>query len=201
MPRVKKYNRDEVLAKAMWVFWNKGYLGTSIQDLVEGMGINRFSIYDAFKSKEELFLLSLRKYRSQILNPQLAILTDSSQGLESISVYFKSFVALTTSGKVPASCLMINTIAEFGRGDAKVLEVTDVYLQDLKYGFLSALTRAKKSEEISASTDTLGLAQMLLGLAQGLGVLVRTQPAKDLQALVDHARVFLSGKISEGSFR
>ena len=197
MPRVKSYNREEVLAKAMWVFWNNGYLGTSMQHLVDGMGINRFSIYDAFKSKEELFLLSLQKYQSQILSPQLAILTDSSEGLESILVYFKSFVGLTTSGKVPASCLMINTIAEFGVGDANVLLITDKYLHELKSGFLLALARAANLGEISALADIEGLAQMLLGLAQGLGVLVRSQPRKELETLVDQVSIYLSKNIPE----
>ncbi|GFD73597.1 hypothetical protein [Tenacibaculum mesophilum] len=34
MPRVKSFNEEEVLAKAMCLFWKQGYLATSVQDLV-----------------------------------------------------------------------------------------------------------------------------------------------------------------------
>src|SRR5438067_11998729 len=63
MARQKEFNRDEVLNKAMEVFWTRGYEGTSIQDLVKHMRINRQSIYDTFKNKHTLFLQSLDRYR------------------------------------------------------------------------------------------------------------------------------------------
>ena len=50
-----KFNEDEVLIKAMELFWNKGYHATSIQDLVSNLGINRASLYDTFGGKKELF--------------------------------------------------------------------------------------------------------------------------------------------------
>ncbi len=59
MARQKEFDRDEVLHKAMEVFWTRGYEGTSIQDLVKHMGINRQSIYDTFGDKHSLFLQAL----------------------------------------------------------------------------------------------------------------------------------------------
>ena len=56
MPRHKEFDREEVVLKAMMVFWNKGYEASSMQDLVDRMKINRFSLYETFKSKHELFL-------------------------------------------------------------------------------------------------------------------------------------------------
>ncbi len=191
MPRVKTYDREEVLAKAMWVFWENGFLGSSIQDLVEAMGINRFSIYDSFESKEELFTLCLKKYRSQILNSQLAILSDSNEGLESVSVYLRTFVNLTTSGKVPNGCLMVNTLAEFGNKEPVIAEVTLEYLTDLKSGFDLALTRARELKEISPLADKNGLAELMVGIVHGLGVLVRIQPRMELEPLVDQALMAL----------
>jgi TetR/AcrR family transcriptional repressor of nem operon len=63
MARQKEFNRDEVLHKAMEVFWMRGYERASIQDLVEHMGISRQSIYDTFGDKHWLFLQALDRYR------------------------------------------------------------------------------------------------------------------------------------------
>lgn len=48
MPRVKKFDEKEVLEKAMELFWIQGYHATSIQDLVDHLGINRASLYDTY---------------------------------------------------------------------------------------------------------------------------------------------------------
>ncbi len=62
MPRVKEFDPDQALDRAMELFWRKGYEATSVQDLVEHMGINRFSLYDTFGSKHELFMAALDRY-------------------------------------------------------------------------------------------------------------------------------------------
>ena len=63
MARYKEFDQDKALNKAMTLFWQKGYASTSIQDLVDHMGIGRRSLYDTFKSKHDLFLAALDRYR------------------------------------------------------------------------------------------------------------------------------------------
>ncbi len=62
MGRPKKFTRDEVLKSAIPVFWNRGYADTSLHDLEEATGVNKSGLYSEFKSKEALFLASLRYY-------------------------------------------------------------------------------------------------------------------------------------------
>ena len=63
MARKKNFDEVEVLDKAVNLFWEKGYNATSIQDLVEGLGINRASIYDTWGDKHQLYLSALKRYR------------------------------------------------------------------------------------------------------------------------------------------
>lgn len=53
--RPPKYAREEALDNAMRVFWQKGYEGTSLDDLCQATGMNRPSLYNAFGDKERLF--------------------------------------------------------------------------------------------------------------------------------------------------
>ena len=53
MGRAKEFDQEVVLDKAMQIFWEKGYEKTSMQDLVDHMGIHRRSIYDTFGDKHE----------------------------------------------------------------------------------------------------------------------------------------------------
>ena len=62
--RAKEFDPDEVADAAMNVFWRRGYAATSIQDLVEGTGLSRSSLYNTFESKELLYQRALQRYES-----------------------------------------------------------------------------------------------------------------------------------------
>ena len=57
MARTKEFDEQVVLTKAMNLFWEQGYEKTSMQELVDRMGIHRRSIYDTFGDKHQLCLL------------------------------------------------------------------------------------------------------------------------------------------------
>jgi AcrR family transcriptional regulator len=60
--RPRAFDPDEALEKALEVFWQKGYEGTSLTDLTKAMGINKPSLYSTFGNKEELFLKAIDLY-------------------------------------------------------------------------------------------------------------------------------------------
>src|SRR5260370_41860135 len=53
--RPRAFDVEKALHRAMEVFWRKGYLGTSLSDLTDAIGVNRPSLYAAFGNKESLF--------------------------------------------------------------------------------------------------------------------------------------------------
>src|SRR6187402_2610436 len=63
MARTKDFDEKEVLKKAVYLFWDKGYNGTSMQELVDGLGISRSSLYDTFGDKHQLYLKALESYK------------------------------------------------------------------------------------------------------------------------------------------
>lgn len=67
MARTKTFDEVQVLEKAQAIFWCKGYNGTSMQDLVDGLGISRSSLYDTYTDKRELFLIALK---NTVMNKQ-----------------------------------------------------------------------------------------------------------------------------------
>src|SRR5882724_11450078 len=64
MARPKEFDREEALRRAIPVFWEKGFAGTSTDDLVGAMGIGRQSLYDTFGNTRRLFLAALRTYNT-----------------------------------------------------------------------------------------------------------------------------------------
>ena len=65
MGRPKKFCREDVLARAMPLFWEKGYAACSLKDLEGATGVNKSGLYGEFRDKDDLFAQSLDLYLAQ----------------------------------------------------------------------------------------------------------------------------------------
>src|ERR1700759_4625122 len=60
--RPRSFDETDALKKATKVFWSKGYDGVTIDDLVDGMGVGRPSLYAVFGDNRAIFLRVLKAY-------------------------------------------------------------------------------------------------------------------------------------------
>jgi AcrR family transcriptional regulator len=56
MGRPKNFSREQVLEKAMPIFWKRGFSDTSLQELERATGVNKSGLYTEFRDKEDLFV-------------------------------------------------------------------------------------------------------------------------------------------------
>ena len=169
MPRRKEFDREEVLMKAVSVFRDKGYEATSMQDLVSSMAINRFSLYETFKSKHRLFVQALEAYYENVAIPFFARLRDSDQGLRVIETTLMEMVSRIKAGQSSNGCLLCNTIAELGaRKDKRTAAILARYLNRVENDFHAALVRAKALGEVSVDVNTREWAKVLVAYSTGL---------------------------------
>jgi TetR/AcrR family transcriptional repressor of nem operon len=192
-PRQKEFDRDEVLLEAMTVFRDKGYEATSMQDLVERMGINRFSLYGAFNSKHDLFVESLQAYYDLVAIPFFDRLKNSKSGLKVIEKVLMELVSRIKRGESPNGCLLCNTIAELGAAmDARTEKIMKTYLQLVEADFRSAIERAREMGEIPADVDVSKHAKVLATYSTGLlsvaKVLTEREARDSVRAMVASIR-------------
>lgn len=178
MGRQKSYDRQEVLQRAMALFWAKGYEGTHLAELVEVTGVNRFGLYGEFGGKEGLFQEALELYLSQARSAYQNTLGAEPRGLGNIRRYFRELQFEDGYH----GCFMVNTLTEqqvisteaFNAARALVLETEALYLSNLE-----AAQRAGKLPENKLPTV---LAKLLTTLDTGLsiyGIVSPDQAAKD----------------------
>ncbi|UMB52763.1 TetR/AcrR family transcriptional regulator [Lutibacter sp. A64] len=157
MPRVKKYNEQEVLEKAMNLFWKNGYETTSMQQLEKEMGINKFSIYASFGSKNGILIESLRCY-----NKKLHVLINKmkkANGVLAIKQYFYDFIDFSSEKTIFKGCLITNTANEFiGSVDELVKKMLTDYTLDVRNAFILKL----KEENIFDQTQIEQKADFLI---------------------------------------
>ena len=185
MPRRKEFDREEVLLKAMRVFCDKGYEATSMQDLVDHMKVNRFSLYETFKSKHELFLEALQAFSENVAIPFYNRLKDSNEGLKVIETTLMQLVSRIKSGQSSNGCLMCNTIAELGaKKDKRTTIILDTHLKTVEGNFYAALSRAKELGEISEDVDAREYAKLLVAYTTGLLSIVKILSEKEMRKSV-----------------
>jgi len=185
MPRYKEFSREDVLLKAMMVFQDKGYEATSIQDLVERMEINRFSLYETFRSKHDLFVEALQAYYEHVAIPFFNRLKDSKEGLKVIESTLMGVVSRIKSGRSSNGCLLCNTIAELGaKQDERITAILERHLKTLESNFYAAALRAKELGEISESADAREHAKVLVGYSTGLVSLAKVLSEREMRKSV-----------------
>src|SRR5262245_19089656 len=106
--RPRAFDADLALERAMKLFWEKGYGGTSLSDLTEVMGINRPSLYAAFGNKEELFQKVLERY-SCAASPRFEGALALPSARAAIEGVLRSAVAAGAESGSPAGCLGVQS--------------------------------------------------------------------------------------------
>ena len=108
MGRPKGFNREEVLEKAMPVFWKHGFADTSLQDLERATGVNKSGLYTEFRDKEDLFMACLRHYLES--QGKRGLLTKEPLGWKNVETFLKS--GPLNKGE-QQGCFAINSMREF----------------------------------------------------------------------------------------
>ena len=101
------FDRDVALREAMNLFWERGYEGTSFDDLIAAMGISASSFYNSFGSKEALYCEATRSYLEWAGQWFFAILNDPSIDTRTAFAHlFEATAEEFTRGDHPLGCMI-----------------------------------------------------------------------------------------------
>ncbi|WP_350291660.1 TetR/AcrR family transcriptional regulator [uncultured Croceitalea sp.] len=167
MPRKKEYKEEDVIDKAMHLFWLNGYENTSMQMLEKEMGINKFSIYSSFGNKSGVFVESLKLYRKK-LNKIISQLEASTDGVLGIKQYFYNTLDFSKGKDFCKGCLVTNTANEVDNNtDPKILSQIEDFSVYIRQLFLDNLSQdaSKGKETIEEQADYLLIAMIALSSA------------------------------------
>ena len=186
MARPREFEHDAVLDRAMRVFWSRGYEATSVQDLVDHMGIQRGSLYATFGDKRALFLAAIDRYDRVVTAKLLAALDEPASGMEAIHQFFRLKIEWAVAVNRPRGCLVTNSVTELASRDRKTANQVGAVLTKIDAAFQRAVNRAQNAGEIDPTRDPRALARFLTSSAQGLSVMAKTFPERTmLEDIVD----------------
>jgi TetR/AcrR family transcriptional repressor of nem operon len=178
MARTKQFDERQALVSAMLVFWEKGYEGTSIQDLEHATGLNRTSIYNAFGNKRAIFDRVMDCYKESVMSALFAELDSAPNIKEAIRRMLNGALDIHFDKDNPGGCLVVLSILESGQHDEASQVSMQKTLQDMKGALQARLNKARKSGELSRDLDAGGTATTITATMAGMMVLGKANFSK-----------------------
>lgn len=147
MARPREFDTQTALTAAMNVFWEHGYEGASLPDLLDGMKLTRGSLYKAFKDKKTLFLTVLNCYEDAEVEKGVQLLSDPSipDGWDRIMHLMNSIPETVAAGD-QRGCLLCSAAAGPASYDTEIAKQVLKSLDKLRHGFSVALKRDDLSD-------------------------------------------------------
>lgn len=191
--RTKEFETDEIADAAMQVFWRRGYAATSVQDLVDGTGLSRSSLYSTFQNKQGLYQQALQRYELLTTLNNVKLLSGSGSPKALIRQLLINVVEDELNDSEHKGCFVANACLELAGHDEDVAQFVVSNLQKIQHALESLLIKAQQSGEISSTQNPRALASFFVNTIQGLRVLGKGSPLEQRkQCLMDVVEVALN---------
>jgi len=190
MGRSKTYDRDTVLRKAMALFWTQGYSATSTKALAAHMGINVYSLFAEFESKQGLYEAALTLYRREVVASIFAALDRADAGLEEILDLLQFFVERACAPGANRGCLATNAACERAAADPASQAYFAEHVERIETLLRKALVNAQARGQVRPDVSCVDQARLLAMVVLGFTVSMR--------AGVDGERVVGAARAARG---
>lgn len=180
MGRLKSYDRDDVARKAMQSFWRDGFHASSTKELAVDMGVNVYSLFAEFTSKQGLFEAALDVYSRDVVSAMFAKLDKPDAGLQDLRSLINDQGLAAASGRNSQGCFFANTATERGAEDLPSRTMYAAHINRVQKLIEGALQNAVNAGELNDRTSCSDQSALFVATFQGLSVLARSQIDPDI---------------------
>jgi TetR/AcrR family transcriptional regulator, transcriptional repressor for nem operon len=192
MNRPKEFDRDDAVVSLMDEVWRHGYESCSVNSMSEALGITRSSFYNAFRSREDLFIEILALYRESGRQQDIFSITESKSVLSSISEKLYEICESFAEDKECRGCLAVSSIQEIVKKNTRLEPVLKAFFNENVGYFEKVIAIAIERGELE-DCDIRIKAMSLQNLLMGLSEMSKIFHKKDeLWALCEHSLKALS---------
>ncbi|MEZ4393745.1 MAG: TetR/AcrR family transcriptional regulator [Polyangiales bacterium] len=170
MARPREFDEDEVLERALGLFWSRGYDATSVQDLVDATGLSRASLYGAFGDKDALFRKVLDRYVERA--SPLGALDRSLPAPEALRALVRAWVDGACDARGPRGCFLLLT-ATSSNDATSAQQILAASVADTERKLAAYLRERRAAGELPEGRDPKDLARLLVVTQHGVASMAR----------------------------
>lgn len=167
--RPRSFDRDQALRRAMHVFWQKGFEGSSLHDLTTAMNIQPASLYAAFGNKETLFSSALDHYVAGPVDFMRTALEQPTAYAVAESILIGT-VEFLSKNRARCGCMTIQAALVGGEQTAPVRSLLIHLRVKAQRALRRRFERARSEGDLPRHLNAGDLARFITTIFQGLTV-------------------------------
>ena len=171
--RPRSFDHDQVLRRALEVFWRKGFEPATVAELCKAMGITPPSLYTGFGSKAGLFVEAVKYYERTYWQEPAERLFAEPDIHRAIAGYFAAAARILLSPDTPCGCLVVLGAVNISEDATEVVAAVQQARQQTRQMFVDRLRSAIAAGQLPPDTDARALAGALTALLDGLSLQAR----------------------------
>ena len=197
--RPRAFDRDQVLSRALEVFWQRGYEPASVSELCKSMGINPPSLYAAFGSKARLFLEAVDHYETVYWDATWARLNEEPDVHQAFNGFLHEAAEIFSSLDGPCGCMVMLAAINVSPDSQEVIESLKALRQEGKQYFQQRLERGVEEGQLPQDTNVKALAATLNTLLEGMAIQARDGDTRtELEGIASVAMSLLPSGSDDG---
>ena len=172
------FDREKLLDQVMELFWDRGYANVSFNEIGHAVGLTRASLYNAFETKEALFIEALEQYLKN--SPAAALENIEKDDLVGPALYsfFKDLAKTYAADHKNRGCMAVNCMNELMNGDEDLNKHVAKMYEDLKKRLKTLIQQAIDQKELPKDTDVEVTANMILVFMNGFSVFSKSKTSE-----------------------
>jgi AcrR family transcriptional regulator len=184
--RPRTFDPDTALRRALALFWERGYEGTSLKDLAEAMGIASASIYACFGNKEDLFRQVMALYSTTSGEPPRRALREQPTARAAVHAMLRATADQITRPDTAHYCMLILAAPTGAVENHAVREFLADRRRDMHTTIKDRLARGVTDGDLTAPPGSLdAIARYYTTVVQGLSIQARDGATRaELEAVI-----------------
>jgi len=197
--RPRGFDRDQVLDRAMHLFWERGYEATSISELTEAMGITPPTLYTFFGDKKQLFSAVVDRYQAGPGCFAARAFCEEPTAERAIRRLLTEAVISFSNPRGPRGCLVVLGATNCSVESTAVFEDLADRRRAAERAVRDRIHAGKAAGELKESADADALAGKVTATLLGLAIMARDgTPRKKLLRVVEEFMRSWPKRISVG---
>ncbi len=168
--RPKSFDEQKALEQAMLLFWENGYIATSISDLTQALGITAPSLYCSFGDKATLFNRCIDYYLAHEACPIIPIMQKAKTAKVAFELLLYDSAKRLVQPDKPMGCMLITA----AMGNAKQIKEVQHNVQEKRNNskalLLQRLAQGMDDGDVAKETPIDEVANFYLTILNGLTI-------------------------------
>jgi len=192
--------REKIIHESLRQFCIKGFLNTSITEIIAAVGSSKGGLYNHFQSKEQLFLSALSEARKIWRDINLAGVDGVRRPIDKIKCILKNYrdCYLPDSKNLPGGCIFVNLAVELNDQQPHLAQEVNEGFARFKQMIQRLLDQEKEAGRLRPGVNTRRVTEMVFSGLLGACVMYTSDKSQEnlnhtINALIEHLEMVSNG--------